>query len=243
MTPTIPPCLQMRRTPRRIGPQIGGYFRHAKIHQTGFNDHFGGELHPTTTQIQTLNSFSIKGTQSAVEISDLDAKEDASKHAENWVTQITMQERHRTLRNSPLKTITHHQLITLIQLGKKLGGLAEVIGCIGITHQHIAPLGCLDTSNQRSSITPLRHGDHNSSVLAGDLLGTITTAIVSDDHFIAFTSCTATFMAVLNHRSDRRRLIETWDDKTEERGFVCHQHNLKNIIAKLARLLDDQRLK
>jgi hypothetical protein len=109
VTPAISPRAQMGRTITAVGPQLRRDLCDRQAGERRFRHHFAGELHSAAHQAQCRDRLPMKAANAAVEVADGGAKEEAPDETEHRVSEIPVQQRHRSALDAAAESISHHQ--------------------------------------------------------------------------------------------------------------------------------------
>src|SRR5262245_28835697 len=94
-----------------------------------------------------------------------------------------MERRHRARFDSTLEAIPHDELLTGSQLSDKRAKSGEIIAVVRVAHDHEAPGGRLNPSDQRGTVASVGNANYASAELLGPLLRSVSPASVGDKHF------------------------------------------------------------
>ncbi len=93
-----------------------------------------------------------------------------------------MQEGHGPGRDPALEAVAHHQLGPAAKLPQHGVEPLEVIGIVGVAHDHIATAGGADAAHQRGPIAAVHHPDHAGAGRLGQGLRAVGRAVVGHQH-------------------------------------------------------------
>src|SRR6202041_2341483 len=111
-----------------------------------------GELHAGRAEVEAENGVATHGADTAVEVADGDAEEEAADKTENGVTEILVQRGHGSGFELAAEAVAHNEIVALFEFGEETGELAEVVACIGISHEDVLPACRLDAGKQCRTI-------------------------------------------------------------------------------------------
>ena len=94
-----------------------------------------------------------------------------------------MQRGHGTGSYPAFEAVAHDQLVTFPELFHENFQSGEVVAVIGIAHDDIATPSRLDTTQQRRPVPLDRHIHDPRTVLAGNFLRPVGTAVIRNQHF------------------------------------------------------------
>src|SRR5262245_57130353 len=94
-----------------------------------------------------------------------------------------MERRHRARFDSTLEAIPHDELLTGSQLSDKRAKSGEIIAVVRIAHDHEAPGGRLNPSDQRGTVASVGNANVPGAELLGQPLRFVSSAIFRDKHF------------------------------------------------------------
>src|SRR5262249_7804837 len=98
---------QMRRSRAPIFLQRRGYFDNSEASESGADDHFTRELHTGGAQTNGANSITYKAPQTTMEITNRNGEKESPEKAKKRISQIPVQNRHRTGGNSARKAVAY----------------------------------------------------------------------------------------------------------------------------------------
>src|SRR5205807_6919432 len=120
-----------------------------------------------------------------------------------------MKSRHRAGLNAAAKSIPHHQLRTLAQLGYETRNVTKIIAAVGIAHQNVSTLSRGDPSHQCVSVSPGGHVDDSRPIALRNLDRVVAAAVIGD-HDLARDSCLCHRpLNLANRRLQRFRFVQT----------------------------------
>ena len=180
MTPAVSPGAQMRRARAAVGRESGGHLGHAQPGQRAFDHHLGCKLHSRGAQIQPEDRVAAEGAQPAVEVAHRDGEEDAPDGGQDGVANVFVQRRHGTALDRTGEAVAHHQVVSLVEPGKKTRQVLEVVAGVGVGHHDVPPARGFDACDQRGPIATGGDIDDARSLLRGDALRAIRGSVISD---------------------------------------------------------------
>src|SRR5919108_6483432 len=98
-----------------------------------------------------------ESAQSAMEVADRAAEEQAAYTSEDGIAQVFMQGRHGALRDASLEPVAHHQFVSITQLFHERQEVGEVVAVIGIAHDYVPSPGSLDAAEEPTAVASDRH--------------------------------------------------------------------------------------
>src|SRR6185295_10736347 len=137
------------------------------------------ELHPRGPQIQSEHCCAVETPQATMEIAGRTLEKEPADSSEHRIAKIAMQIRHRTRLDSPKKTVAHHQVIAISQLIDERPEVGEVITVIRVAHDHVFTASGSNASHQGIAVSLSLNLNHSRTQRPGNLLRTISAAVVS----------------------------------------------------------------
>src|SRR5579863_10211330 len=125
----------------------------------------------------------MKAAQSTMEIPDLDVEEQPPDETKEWITQISMQERHRAGQDAAAKPVTHDEIVSLAQLDNEVVEMGEVVAVVCVTHHNVAPERGRDTCAKRGAVAALFDQHDPNIFFARYCARIIGRTVVRDEHF------------------------------------------------------------
>src|ERR1700750_2201589 len=110
MSPSVMPRLQVRRATAPVRRQRRRHLLDVEIGPLGPKDHLARKFHPGRLKIEGANGIGAKAAKPAMEIADLDIKEQSAEKAQDGITEIAVQEGHRSRRDPATEAVAHHEI-------------------------------------------------------------------------------------------------------------------------------------
>ena len=181
MTPAVVPGPQVRGAGTTVLLQGGGDLDDVVLGQGGLDDHLGGELHPGGLEPQVEDALPVEAAQAAVEVPDAGAEEQLADAGQDGVAQILVQRGHGAGGDAALEPVAHDEVVAFAQLLHEGGQGGEVVGVVGVSHDHEAAARGGDTADEGGAVAARRHRDDTCTRLACNVLGTVGAPVVGDD--------------------------------------------------------------
>src|SRR5262249_36127316 len=109
--------------------------------QARLDNHFTGEFHSGTGQPQPFITILTESAQAAVGVADRRVEEQVQDAGEPRIADVAVQPGHGPRPDAPPEAVAHHQVVALPQLlHKRLNG-AEIVGIVGVAHDHVLAAG------------------------------------------------------------------------------------------------------
>src|SRR5262249_60830004 len=96
--PAVMPGAQMWPPRTTVNREGSGNLRNVEIADRGADHHFARQFHARTPQVERQNGVAAKSAQAAMKVTDFSAEEHAPDEAQQRISEVTVQERHRPRR-------------------------------------------------------------------------------------------------------------------------------------------------
>jgi hypothetical protein len=104
--------------------------------------------------------FSAKSAQTAAEIVNGTLVEKPSYRRQQGVAKVPVQRRHCTILDAALKSVTHNQIVTRLELFDEGIKGFEIVSVVRVAHDHELSMSSLDPHLQCIAIATLRDDDN-----------------------------------------------------------------------------------
>src|SRR5215467_1871802 len=94
-----------------------------------------------------------------MKVTDFSAEEHAPDEAQQRISEVTVQERHRPRRYPAGKTVAHHEVIAGTQLGDEWIETGEIVAVVRVPHDDETPARRRHAGPQRRAVAAFRHRD------------------------------------------------------------------------------------
>lgn len=222
MSPAIAPGPQLRRCSPAIGDQGGWHLGDAQPRQGRLDHHFAGELHACRSQPETENSLSSKAPQPTVKIAAGTGEKQPPQARQQRIAQVAMEKRHGTPGDAAAKAVAHDQLPPLAKPLDELVEIGEIVGVVGVGHDHEDPARRGDTGGESAAVSPLGDRDNPRPGSRCQFRGAVRAAVIGDHH-LAINACPIEELARLANASRHRgRLVQARQD--DGQLTACRAH-------------------
>src|SRR6185437_14700456 len=221
--PAVPPGVQVRRPAPAVLVQRGRHLGHALAGQGRLDHHLASELHPGRLQVERHHDVPAEPAQPAVEVADLAAEEQPADEAEHRVAQVLVQRRHGPRRDPAPEPVAHHQVRALAQFVNKGHQVGEIIGIVGVAHDHVLAVGRDDATHQRVAVTLVADRYHPGAGVGGQPLAAVRAAVVGDQHLAADPALGQESHSLADARRHGLCLVEARHDHGQLHVFVSIQ--------------------
>jgi hypothetical protein len=184
MAPAVTPAAQVRWPRAPVGPQGHWHLGQRQPGEPGAHHHLGGELHPRALQPQADDRVAAEGTQAAMEVVNRCCEEQAPNSGEDRVADPAVLPGHGARQDAPAacrEAAAHDQVRAGPQTGQEPRQFAEVVGAVGVAHQHEPAAGGGDAASQRVAVAACRDFDNPCPGRFGQRLRAVGAAIVRDN--------------------------------------------------------------
>src|SRR4029077_10973698 len=176
MSPTVTPGPEVRRATATIDAQSGRNLSDIELCKRAPHHHLAGKFHAGGLQCECLDGRPPKTSQSAMKVLGPNIEEQPANEAQHRVSQIAVQERHRSRRDPALEAIAHDEIGTNAQPFQEQYQRRKVVAQVCVAHDHVAAVCSLDAPEQRGAISATLNMDDASTQLLRNGLGTICAA-------------------------------------------------------------------
>ncbi len=122
----------------------------------------------------------LKPRSPAVEIAELRLEKDTADETQERIAQPTMEPGHGSPLYAAFEPVPHNKIVSFSQLSYEPIEPREVIGIIGVTHNHETPFRCFNAAGKGRSIAAFRNRYDSRAETLRNGLGTVGRAIVGD---------------------------------------------------------------
>src|ERR1700733_7909490 len=130
----------------------GRYFGDRPAGKRRLDDHLACEFHAWSMKTQTQRRGAVDTTKTAVKVAHPGGEEQPPREAQQWIAEIPMQEWHGAGSDAAAKTMADDHQVPLAQSFDECIEPRKIVAVIGVTHNDVAPMGCVDAANECVSI-------------------------------------------------------------------------------------------
>ena len=163
---------------------------------------------PVVRRLSAKDGVAAEGAESAVEVADGDAEEDAADGGEDGVAEVTVERRHGSGLDGAGETVAHDEVVAFVELWKEAGEVFEVVAGVGVGHEDVFAVGGLDAGDKGGAVAADGHVDDAGAFVGGDFLGAVGAAVVGDDDFAGDVVVAESGDGLANAESERLCLIK-----------------------------------
>nr|BFE77248.1 hypothetical protein GCM10020092_105490 [Actinoplanes digitatis] len=183
VAPAVAPGAQVRCPAAAVRLERRRHLGHVVAVQRGPDDQLGRELHAGHAQVEVADAVAVEAADAAVEVADaLEPEEHPAQPGEHRVAQVAVQERHRALADAAAEPVAHDNVVPVAQALDERPELREVVGVVGVGHDHVAAAGLGDAGDQRGAVALAGRVHHPGAGADGYLLGAVGRSVVADQH-------------------------------------------------------------
>ena len=171
--------------------QRDGNLGDVALKEAGLDQHLRRELHSGAAEVQVVVEVAPERAHAAVDVAHRHIEPHVGHAGEHGIAEPAVRRRHGTGHDrsaAARQPAALHDVVALLQLVVEITDDAEVVTVVRIAHEYPFASRRRDAPAERVAVAALAHVHHTSAEAAGDLLRTISAAVVSDDDLTADTA-------------------------------------------------------
>ena len=156
MTPSVAPGSKVGRRLRPSGERVVGTSVMRRPAREDLTTISQANSIPVVRRLRREDGVAAEGTESAVEVADGNAEEDAADGGENRVAEIAVERRHGSGLDGAGEAVAHDEVVAFVEFWEEARKMFEVVAGVGVGHEDVLAARGLDTGDEGGAVATRR---------------------------------------------------------------------------------------